>query len=106
MEKTAHLDAFYDHAKLKTRDGYAVLFGGNCGVLEVSSGEGDTRPTLLVVRDSYASAVIPLLVRHFQIIAIDPRYASGSALREGLQVADAALFLFGAQTLTETPFFK
>lgn len=104
--KTAPLDAFYDQAKLRTRDGYAVLFGGNCGVLEVSLGEGDTRPTLLVVRDSYASAVIPFLARHFQIIAVDPRYASGSALREELQAADAALFLFGAQTLTETPFFK
>lgn len=103
--KAAHFDAFYDPAKLKTRDKYAVFCGGNCGILEISLGEHDTRPTLLVVRDSYAAAILPFLARHFHIIAIDPRYASEKALREGLQAADAALFLFGTQTVTETPFF-
>lgn len=104
--KTAAFDAFYDREKLQTRDGYAVFFGGNCGVLEVTLFERDTRPTLLVVKDSYANAVIPFLARHFRILAIDPRYASEEVLREGLMAADVALFLFGAQTLTETPFLK
>lgn len=104
--KTAAFDAFYDRERPQTRDGYAVFFGGNCGVLEVALSERDTRPTLLVVRDSYASAVIPFLARHFRIVAIDPRYVGEEALREGLRAADLALFLFGAQTLTETPLFK
>ncbi len=103
--KVAPFDAFYDQSKLQTRDQYAVFFGGNCGVLEISEKRTDERSTLLVIKDSYANAILPFLARHFRIIAIDPRYASSEALRAELQAADAALMLFGMQTITETPFF-
>ena len=104
--KNAYFDAFYDHSSLQTRDQYAVFCGGNCGTLEISLGARDTRPTLLVVKDSYANTVLPFLARHFRIIAIDPRYADSHALLTALQAADLALMLFGMQTITESPFLK
>ena len=90
----------YDFEKLKTRDGYAVFLGGNDGVTEVSLGQQDPRPTLLVIKDSFANAVIPFLARHYHIIAVDPRY---TALDIGtyLERVDSVLLLCGMQTLSE-----
>lgn len=103
--KPAAFQGLYDKEKLNTADQYALFLGGNCGLLQIDRGEGDTRPTLLVIKDSFANSVLPFLARHYRILAIDPRYrASGlSALAEN---ADAALVLCGMQTLTEAPFFN
>ena len=38
-------------------DKYSVFLGGSAGRLEITGGE--SRPRLLIVRDSYASAVAP-----------------------------------------------
>ena len=78
--------------------------GGNCGVLEVDLGDRDTRPTLLLVRDSFSDSLIPFLARHFRIVAIDPRYRIPS-LDALVERADSVLMLAGMQTLTTTAFF-
>ena len=98
--EAAQFSGLYDREKLKTRDGYGVFLGGNAGITEINLGEQDTRPTLLVVKDSFANALLPFLARHYRITAIDPRYtaAGPTAL---LPTADRALLLCGMQTLTE-----
>ena len=100
----ADFAGLYDMEKLQTRDQYAVFLGGNCGVLTVDLGESDARPTLLLIRDSFADALIPFLARHFRIVAVDPRYC-----KEGLDglipSADRALVLCGMQSICATPFF-
>lgn len=101
----AEFAGLYDLAKLETRDGYAVFLGGNDGVLTVDLGENDTRPTLVVIKDSFANALLPFLARHYRIVAIDPRYTSKAA-EHLLAGADRALFLCGMQTLTETAFLQ
>ncbi len=101
--KDALLDGCYDLEKLNTADQYAVYFGGNCGVLEISKGDADTRPILLVVRDSFAGAVLPFLALHYRIRAVDPRYTAVN-LEEELQAADALLVLCGISTLSGAPF--
>ena len=98
----AAFTGLYDTEKLAQRDQYAVFLGGNCGVCEITRGDRDARPQLLVIRDSFASALLPFLARHFRILAIDPRYAP--LQRERLPNADAALLLCGMQTLTEGRF--
>ena len=95
----------YDQEKLQTADRYAVYFGGNCGVLEISRGKTDNRPVLLVVRDSFASAVLPLLALHYRIRAIDPRYTDID-LNEEVQTADAVLLLCGISTLSGGTFLR
>lgn len=102
--KNAPFEGLYDLDRLSTRDGYAVFLGGNCGVTEIRYGEKDTRPTLLVIKDSFANSVIPFLARHYQIIAVDPRYAT-TDLTPFFERADQALLLIGLQTLSLVEIF-
>ena len=99
----ADFAGLYDEAKLNTRDGYAVFLGGNCGVLTVDAGEDDARETLLLVRDSFADALIPFLARHFRVVAVDPRYAA-VPFSDMIARADRVLVLCGMQTLSEVDF--
>lgn len=94
---------FYDTDKLKTRDQYAVFFGGNCGVLEIT--DGTDRPTLLLVKDSFANAVLPFLARHYHVIAVDPRYHAES-IDMLADSADRILCLCGMQTLCTAAFYR
>lgn len=103
--KVADFNGFYDFQKLDTCDGYAVFLGGNDGLLTVKQEGEDTRPTLLLWRDSYAAALIPFLSRHYQIVAIDPRYYRGD-ITPLLESADKALLLAGAVTLSESAFLN
>lgn len=100
----AALTGFYDLEKLQTRDGYGVFFGGNDALLEIDLGEGDTRPVLLVIKDSFANALLPFLARHYRLIAVDPRYGCPS-LDRLLPAAHRVLLLCGKETLESTAFF-
>ena len=96
----------YDERVLTSHDQYSVFLGGNCALLELDLGAGDGRPLLWMVKDSFANALIPLLARHFRIVAFDPRYAPSAAqLRTAMQKADAHLVLCGVQSLCEGKFF-
>lgn len=53
-------------------DPYTVYFGGNNPYITVR--DGSDRQTLLVVRDSFASALAPFLAEHFDLVLIDPRF--------------------------------
>lgn len=101
--KAADFNGFYDFEKVDTCDGYAVFLGGNDGLLTVEKTDEDTRPTLLLWRDSYAAALIPFLARHYRIVAIDPRYYRGDT-KALLANADRALLIAGALTLAESAF--
>ena len=101
---SAAFQGLYDLAKLREQDQYSLFLGGNCGLLQIDRGEGDERPLLLVVKDSFANTVLPFLARHYRILAVDPRYYAGS-LPLPLDELDQVLVLCGMQTLTQTPFF-
>ena len=64
----------YDLSFVHKKDKYRVFLGGNHGILSVA-GEGK-KPSLLLVKDSYANALIPFLAAHFDITVVDPRYTS------------------------------
>lgn len=100
---TAVFNGLYDMGQISAGDPYAVFLGGNCGILEINRGEADTRPTLLVIRDSFAAPVLPFLARHYRILAVDPRYAP-PALSALAARADQALVLCGMQTIGSEPF--
>ncbi len=101
----AEFSGFYDNAKLAGRDQYAVFLGGNCGMLQIERQGEDTRPLLLVIRDSFAAPVLPFLARHYRILAIDPRYCA-MPLGPFVEKADRVLLLCGIQTLTESAFLR
>lgn len=100
----APFGGLYDTEKLQGSDQYAVFLGGNCGVLTVDRGEADTRPVLLVIKDSFANSLLPFLAQHYRILAVDPRYKTGG-LQTIANEVDLALVLCGMQTLTEATFF-
>ena len=84
---------------LAGRDKYAALLYGNYALIELhnSAAQG----TLLVIKDSYANALLPALAQHYsRVIAVDPRYFAGNIIDlvneyEG----DAILCVYGMNTL-------
>ena len=63
-----------DQAALQGRDKYAALLYGNHGCIELIN-ENVDEGSLLVIKDSYANAMLPILARHYHsITAVDPRY--------------------------------
>lgn len=78
----------FDIPSLHSDYPYGVYFKGNAPYVTIRNGE--ERETLLVIRDSFASALAPLLVNHYDIVLIDPRFCadfiSKIAEREGASV--------------------
>ena len=91
-------ESLYFSEKLETKDKYAYFLGGNYGRIEINSVSDIERTRLLIIKDSYANALIPLLVRHFDLTVIDPRYYKGNILSDA-QNANSCLFLFGSSSL-------
>ncbi len=67
-------DTLYDESYLQVRDKYAVFFGGNQPLTEITT-ENKTGRKLLVIKDSYANCFVPFTVQDFDEIAmVDMRY--------------------------------
>lgn len=100
LDSSCALNSFYDSSFLSKKDKYSVFLGGNHGTLTVKSSLEQDRPHLLLIKDSFANAVIPMLARHFDITVRDPRYDKTPVSGE----YDAALVVCGIDTLATTPF--
>ena len=74
-EKTASL--FFGE-KLKQKNQYEVFLGGNYDKVIISTVSQSGR-NLLLIKDSYANCMIPMLTPYFsKIVVIDPRYLTDS----------------------------
>ena len=74
-----------------SRLSYRVFMGGDYGKLDYTSSNTNGR-TLVVVKDSFANALIPWLSPHYErIIVIDPRHHGGSVTRLLAEFEDADL---------------
>ena len=62
----------YDMSRLSTTDQYAVFLGGNHARVDISRGQD--REKLLIIRDSFADSIAPLLAMHYDLVMIDLRY--------------------------------
>lgn len=96
------MQGFYELSYLDTKDKYAAFLGGNSAHVRVT-GKGADRPTLLLVKDSYANALVPFLAIHFDLEIIDLRSYTGSA---GALAKDtgavAVLILYGADMIASS----
>lgn len=64
------------------RGGYAVFLGGDFAMSRVTTNV-DNGKRLMIIKDSYANAVVPFLLPHFEEIEIvDPRYFKGNLADE------------------------
>lgn len=96
---TGHvLNGFYDTDLLGTKDKYSSFIGGNNAHVVVHNGE--EKPTLVLIKDSFAHSVVPFLALHYRLEIIDLRSFTGSvaALVEETEASDV-LILYGADSL-------
>lgn len=83
----------YDYGAEGKKDKYLVFFGGNYPEMTIKTGNEGGK--LLVVKDSYANALLPFLCAHYsEITVLDLRYFKRpvSELADG---ADAVVVLYG-----------
>lgn len=95
-EKPGLLDADV----LAGRDKYAALLYGNHGLVELLNDDAP-EGSLLVIKDSYANAILPSLAMHYRrVVAVDPRYFAGNILDvvEAYE-GEAILCIYGINTL-------
>lgn len=89
----------YDVSKLDERDPYEVFTGGNHTQIKIRTNVSTDR-RLLIIKDSYANAMLPYLVENFaEINVLDLRYFTGSVadVIENNDVTDV-LFLNNVNT--------
>ena len=89
----------YDASALAQRDKYRVYFGGNYGVVDIRN-PAAPGGTLLVLKDSYANCLVPMLVPlYHRIVVVDPRYFTGDLdVVIGAEGVTEVLVLYNAQT--------
>ena len=94
-------NGFYDMDALSTADKYRVFLGGNFSHIKISGKE--KKPTLLLIKDSFANSVVPFLAIHFDIEMVDPRYCTQSFLYDQLarEDVDSILILMSKDTLSQ-----
>ena len=90
---------FYDWSALEKKDQYSVFLGGNFAHLSVEDGKNE-KPRLLLVKDSFANALIPFLAIHFDLEIVDLRYASSEVRAKNYE---RTLILQGIDTLATDP---
>ena len=78
VEEERVTTSVFDPQKLNSKSKYEVFFGGNYPEVVIESSASNEK-VLMVVKDSYANSLIPLLIPHYKkIIIIDPRYYNGN----------------------------
>ena len=75
------LFGLYDFSALNGYDKYRVFLGGNYAHISIYT-PNEGRENLLLIKDSFANSLIPFLSLHFDVEAIDPRYATPSQLQK------------------------
>ena len=91
--------SLYDSSKLSGRDQYEVFTGGNHSQIKIRTSV-ETDRKILVIKDSYANAMIPFLATSFsEINVVDMRYFTGSLsdVINNNEVTDV-LFLYNVNT--------
>lgn len=89
----------FDQTKLLEKSKYDVFFGGNFSQIIIETNSQSDR-VLMVVKDSYANSLIPLLIPHFKtIVVVDPRYYNDNVqgIIEREEVTDI-LWLYNVNT--------
>ncbi len=90
---------YYDRSFLDKKDKYSTYVGGIYPLIRVSK-PGEERETLLVAKDSFTHSLVPYLAQHYDLLLVDTRYYTGSALKLARENGiTKALVLFGIDTM-------
>ncbi len=97
--------AMYNMDKANGRDPYEMFLSGNCSLLTIENPKAEERRELVVFRDSFAGALVPLLCEAYsKITLIDIRYIQSSMLGNfvDFENADDVLFLYSSTLLNNS----
>lgn len=99
--------SFFFEEKLKEKNQYELFLGGNYSKVTITTNLQNDRK-LLIIKDSYANCLIPMLTPYFsKITVIDPRYMTESV--DSILQEDSyteALFLYNVNTLLQDTSLK
>ena len=100
VDTETKFDTLYDLSYLDKKDKYSVFLSGNNAHVKIYDTQDTSKPTLLIIKDSFSHALSPYLCEHYNIELIDPRYYNGS-IEDYIIENDikSVLFLFGIDTL-------
>ncbi len=65
------IDGFYASERLNGRDHYGIFLDGTHDVVTVKKRTGEERPTLLLIKDSFANSLAPYLARHYDLVLLN-----------------------------------
>ena len=94
----------YDTAKLTARDPYELFAGGPLSLVTIENAAADNDRHLIVVRDSFASAALPLLAQSYaKVTAVDIRYMMSAMVGSFVDFTDAdVLFLYSSTVINNS----
>lgn len=96
-------DSYFVRDFLTEKDKYAAFTGGNFGYTEITKNGGTDRPTLLVLKDSFANSLVQFLSRDYDLIMIDLRYYKTNITKLCSEKnIKNVLLLYNMETLTES----
>ena len=96
-EMKASKDQVYAEEKLGTVDSYELFFGGNSPLIVIDNPNCETGNRLILFRDSFGSAIAPLLAKEYsQVVLVDLRFLGYEYLGNFVDFEDAdILFMWG-----------
>ena len=94
----------YDMTKLESRDLYDVFLSGGAAVLEITNPAGIEGKELIVFRDSFGSAMVPLLLNDYETVwVLDTRYVNPGMLGSFVEFQNQdVLFLYSTLILNSS----
>ena len=94
----------YDTEKLSDRDPYELFAGGPLSLVTIENPNAGNDRHLVVVRDSFGSALLPLLAQSYaKVTAVDIRYMMPNLVGNFVDFADAdVLFLYSSTVLNNS----
>ena len=106
--ETGKMGSVYDMTKLDSRDLYDVYLSGARALLTIENPNAGTDRELIVFRDSFGSAMIPLLVHNYaRVTLVDIRYIQPDLLGQFLDFhGQDALFLYSTLVLNSSAALK
>ena len=91
------------------KDKYAYFFGGNYGEVRIEHTEKKGKGNLLIIKDSFANAVVPFLIEDYDnLYMTDLRYYSGdmTSYIEENQITDVLILYNVANFISDKNIYK
>lgn len=101
-------DAVYDMKKAEGRDPYEMFLSGNQPVMKIKNELCTAERRLVVFRDSFGSAIAPLLATGYsEVVLVDLRYISSNMIGQFVDFKNAdVLFLYSTMLLNNSMALK